>query len=125
MDISVIRDRIRMIEELEKDNKVSKEMVKSELEADSDYVDAVKEGKEINAKKKRLKDTILGREGIQKTVFDIKANDEEIATLREILSAELIEFYQEKKTDEIEDAQGVKRKFKFAVRLSASNKSRE
>ena len=117
MDIKTIRNRIKMIEELEEENRVSKELLKSALENDAQYTEAARETKEALSKRKRIKDEIFSQPGNEKVVEDIKANKEEMSTLQEILSVELAEYYTKEKTDEIEDSSGQRRKFKLVVRL--------
>jgi len=118
MDIASIQNRIKMIEDLEAENRTLKDMISSELESDQIFQDAQKESKEKALFKKRERDRVLAEEGNQKTLSDIKANQEEISTLKEILSTELIDFYGKSKIDEIDDGSGSLRKFKFSVRLS-------
>jgi hypothetical protein len=117
MDIGTIQNRIKMIEDLEKENRVFKELIDSELENDEEYIESTKLAKEKALERKRAKDKILSKEGMQKTLSDMKANQEEVNTLREILSVELVDFYQKNKIDEIQDANGVLRKFKLSVKL--------
>jgi len=117
MEISTIKNRMKMIDELEEENKVSKELLKSALENDEEYVVAAKETKETLAKRRRIKEKILEEPENKKVNENIKANKEEIKTLHEILSAELVEYYQKNKTDQIEDSNGVQRKFKVVVKL--------
>ena len=122
MNITTIRQRIRMIEELEGENRVSKELLKSALENDAQYTEVARETKEALSKRRRIKDEIYSQSENEKVVEDIKANKEEIDTLQEILSAELADYYAREKTDEIEDAKGTKRKFKVIVKLLPTGK---
>jgi hypothetical protein len=117
MDIGTIQNRIKMIEDLEKENRIFKELINSELENDEEYIESTKAAKEKALERKRAKDKILSKEGMQKTLSDMKANQEEISTLQEILSVELVDFYEKNKIDEIQDANGVLRKFKLSVKL--------
>lgn len=117
MDLISIRKRLSQIDELEQQNKASREMLKSELESDPAYVQAFEEAKAVVAKKKQIKDGILGRGPNEKLVVEIKENLEEIATLKEILSAELVQVWEESKQEEIEDQNGSLRKFKLMVKL--------
>lgn len=122
MDTSTIRNRIKMIDDLEAENKTSKDLLKSALENDGSYVEAAREAKEALSKRKRIKDTIYSQVENKKVVEDIRANVEEIETLQEILSTELANYYATAKTDNIEDAQGTKRKFKIIVKLMPSGR---
>lgn len=117
MDLSVIKERIKIIEELETENKKAGELLKSALENDEVYTKVAEEAKAINKKRKELKDSIMMREGNIKLVEDIRENMDEIKTLKEILAVELMDFHEKNKTDEIADANGETRKFKFSVKL--------
>ena len=121
MDLGVIKERIGIIERLEQENRVSRELIKDALENSETYKDIASKAKESATEKKRIKDTILNEDGNKSAVESIKENMEEISTLKEILSAELMEFYQEKKTDEIEAADGTPRKFKISIKLTRKN----
>lgn len=117
MDITTIQKRISLIEKGKKKISDAKEMLKGELENDPAYVEAAQEAETANAKKKRIKEEILGRGSNQKLSSEVKANTEEVSLLKEILSAELMEVYKEEGKAEISDADGDSRKFKIVVNL--------
>lgn len=117
MEIGQIQKRIEMIEKLQREVRDSKEILKGELENDQNYVEAFEEAKEAANKKKRIKQEIENQGSNKQMLVDIKENTEELGTLKEILSAELIEYYSTNKSDEITDANGEIRKFKFSVKL--------
>ncbi len=112
MDLETIRKRIEQLEKYEQETKINKEMLKGELENEPSYLEAVEEAKLVNQKKKQIKDEVLGKGPNQEILKTIKDTQEEIVTLREILSAELTEFYQQNQTDEIGN-----RKFKVTAKL--------
>lgn len=118
MEIEGIQKRIAMIEKYEEEIRVAKEMLKGELENSTEYLQAEEETKEAQNKKKKIKEDILNSGPNQKLVADIKSNTEEISTLREILSAELVQVFKESDTDEIQDATGEKRKLKVSIKLA-------
>lgn len=111
-DIATIQKRIEQLEKLKEEVKISKEMLKGELENDLAYLEIAEEVKAGTQKKKQIKDEIIGKGPNQEILATVKNNLEEISTLNEILSTELMDFYQENKTDEILD-----RKFKVTVKL--------
>jgi hypothetical protein len=112
MDLETIRKRIDQLEKLEQEVKINKEMLKGELENEASYLEVVEESKLTAQKKKQIKDEILGKGSNQEGQKNIKDTQEEIATIREILSAELTEFYQENQTDQVAN-----RKFKITAKL--------
>jgi uncharacterized surface protein with fasciclin (FAS1) repeats len=117
MDLESIQKRIGMMEKYQEEIRACREMIKSELESDQAYQDAVVEAQEMINKRKKIKEEILAREPNQKLVNEMKENSEEISTLKEILSAELVKVWEESQTDEITDADGATRKFKLMVKL--------
>ncbi len=117
MDLSVIKERIGIIEKLEEENKKAKELLRSALENDASYTQIAEEAKSAAKKRKEVRDAIFNQEGNAKLAEDIRENLDEIKTLRDILSVELMDFYNEKKTDMITDQDGSTRKFKISVKL--------
>ena len=114
-----------MIDDLDEENKKSKELLKSALDNDTEYEQVAREAKEVLSKRRRIKEKIMEEPGNKKVSEDIKANKEEIETLQEILSAELVEYYTKNKTDQIEDSSGVQRKFKLVVKFLPKNSNFE
>lgn len=117
MDISQIQKRIGLLEKMAKEVRDARDMLKDELENDPIYIEVVKEADEAVSKKKRIKEEILGRGPNLKLSEDIKANNEEMKTLKEILSAELTQVWGESQIDEITDHNGDVRKFLVGAKL--------
>lgn len=117
MDIPSIQKRINAIEKLKEDMKVSAEAMKNALDNDGSYQEATREAKEINGKKKRIKDEILNMAENREFVEKVKDIKEEIGTLEELLAYELMEYSQQNNTDMIQGDDGLVRKFKILVRL--------
>lgn len=117
MDLDSIHKRINMIDGLQRQNKETREMLKSELENDDRYRAAVEQVDEVSKEKKRIKEEIESTGSNKQLVETIRENNEELSTLKEILSAELAEVYVEKKSDEITDENGDVRKFKITATL--------
>ena len=118
MDIEMILKRIGQLEKLQEEVKINKDMLKGELENDLKYLEVVEEVKAAVQKRKQIKDEILGTGPNQEVVANIKNENEEISTLKEILTAELVAHFQENQTDEIAG-----RKFKLNARLLPKNYS--
>jgi predicted RNase H-like nuclease (RuvC/YqgF family) len=117
METVSVAKRIEMLERLTEEVRACREMLKSELESNPQYVEAFEEAKEVVSKKKRIKDEILSTGPNQKLVSEMKDNLEEISTLKEILNQELIDLWEKEKTDEIADPSGGTRKFVVTVKL--------
>lgn len=118
MDISIIKERIGQVETFRNENKISRQALQNELDNDTDYLAVCEEMKAIQDKRKRIREAIWSKPETQKLLSDIKENREELTILQEILSTELMEYYAENKTDEIEDADGEQRKFKFSAKFA-------
>lgn len=118
MSIPEIQKRIEIIDKLTEENRYSQEMLRSELECDADYMDTVAKAKEINTKKKRLKEEIYEKGSNKELLEKVKENKEEISTNKEILAHELAKLYVTSNTNEIQDNSGDNRKFKINITLS-------
>lgn len=117
--------RIALIEKYQEEIRIAKETLKVELDDSPEYKEAELAAKEANRKKKQIKDEIWGKPSNRSLRDDIQANTEEIATLQEILSAELMQIFQEKNVDEVPDENGQLRKFKVTVKLLPKGGERE
>lgn len=117
MEITSVQKRIALIEKLEAENKINKELLKAELENDPHYLQAHEEAKATAMKKKNLKEEILNQPANAEIAEKIKDNQEEIATNKDILNAELLDHYRKHNTDEVTDASGSLRKFKVVIKL--------
>ncbi len=119
MKIDEIQQRIEKIGDLQKGLKTAKQMLKDALDNDSAYQQAAEEAKVGTSQKKQLMNDIYNQTENQKVIQEIKEAREEIATLKEILSEELIEYRQEHKTETITSKEGEALVFKFSVKLSS------
>lgn len=109
--------RIEQIETLEKENREARLMLKESLENDPIYLESIEEVRSATLKRQKIKNAILAKNENQKIQAGVKENIEELGTLRDILSLELMKIYQEKQTDEIVDQFGEPRKFKIFAKL--------
>ncbi len=117
MDIQSIQKRIASIEELRESIKTSQEAVKNALDNDGVYKDITEQAKQVNTKKKKIREDILNQAENREFVDKIRDVKEEISTLEELLSYELVEYSQQNNTDMIQGNDGLVRKFKIKVQL--------
>lgn len=117
MEIAAIQKRIASIEKLKEEMKVAQEAIKNALENDAAYQTILKQTKDLNAQKKRVREDVLNQAENHDFVEKIKDTKDEISTLEELLAYELVEYYQKNNTDMIEGNDGLVRKFKIVVRL--------
>ena len=109
--------RISRLEKFREENRIAKETLKAALEEDAEYQAAAQDAKAAAQKKKQIKDQIWASADHQALLAKIKENAEEIATLEEILTAELMQIYQDQNIDEVPDESGEPRKFKVSVKI--------
>ncbi len=117
MDIATMQRRIGLIEKYKEEIKIAKEALKLELESDATYQEAARKAKEAASVKKQAKDQIWGTHTNRKLLDDILTNTQEINTLEEILSDELMDYAQAHQTDQITNERGEPIKFKLMVKL--------
>lgn len=122
MDRQQIIERLKKLDDLGGKIKVAKDMLADALDNDAMYQEVEDEAKQASDKKKKLTNEIYNLPENRKAVDEIKTAREEIATLKEILSEELIEYRNQHKTESIEGPDGQMRIFKFSVKLSAKPK---
>lgn len=125
MDIEQLRSRIAELEKNQTEIKTAKDTIKQQLENDLEYIQARDEAKKANQKKKQIKEGILSLPENQKFVMEIKNNTQDLSVLKDILSAELMDFYQKSKKEEFVDDQGRVRKFKIQAVLISENRQNE
>lgn len=119
MDRQQIIERLQKLDDLNGKIKVAKEMLADALDNDATYQEVEDVAKQASDKKKKLTNEIYNLPENRKAVDEVKVAREEIATLKEILSEELIEYRNQHKTESIEGPDGQMRVFKFSVKLSA------
>ena len=124
MEIDQIRARIAELEKNQAETKTAKAAIKQQLDNDAEYIQASEEAKKANLKKKQVKDMIMALPENQKYAEEIRNNNQDLSVLRDILSAELLDYYQKSQKEEFLDDDGKIRKFKIQAKL-ASDKQNE
>lgn len=125
MALADIQQRITDIEAEKEQVNTLKEMLKDSLENDIPYQEAYAEQKDWAAKAKKAKEAAYAAANADKIQEKIAEHNEKIKSLNELLSYDLLQFYQENNTNEFEDANGNVRKFKVAANLVRGGKSEE
>ena len=113
MEIEQLRARIAELEKNQTETKTAKNAIKQQLDNDAEYVVAREEAKKANIKKKQIKDMIMALPENQKYAEEIRNNNQDLSVLKDILSAELLDYYQHSKKEEFLDDAGRIRKFKI------------
>jgi 6-pyruvoyl-tetrahydropterin synthase len=121
MSNQVINKRLQIIKELAEELNVLKEQFDDALLNDPQYQEVQERVDELKTKAKeetaQVKEKILAKDSVKAIQEDIKERKEEIRNHKEILSQELVEYYKETGSNEIEDLEGNVKKMKFSVKL--------
>lgn len=112
-----IQKRIEQLEQAQNEMKILKTSLEDALKEDSQFQEVDLQLRELNTKKKRIKDEIWGQPTYQDAIAKIKDIKEEIKDLGDILNHELLAWRQENNTDEIVGSDGTTRKMKINVRI--------
>jgi len=122
MELNKIHERMNQIEDYKEKNKIARGALRDELGVNEEYQEVQEELKALKERLKRIKGEVWAQTETQKMTANIKENQEELDTLEEILSTELMEYYKENEVMEIEDADGEKRQFKLVAKLLPKKK---
>ncbi len=117
MDLEKIQKRIEQVEQAQNELRIIKVTLEDALKEDGNFQELDLQLRELNTKKKKVKDEIWGQTTYQDALAKMKDIKEEIKDLSDILNHELLEWRKENDSDEIIGADGTLRKLKINVRL--------
>ncbi len=117
MDLEALQRRIEQLEQAQNEVKSLKTVLEDALREDDRYQEVDLSLREMNMKKKQLKDEIWGQATYQEALAKLKDIKEEITDISDILNHELLQWRQEHNSDEIIGSDGTTRKLKVSVRL--------
>lgn len=117
MAVEDIRSRLAEIEEEKEKVTTLKDMLKNALENDIPYQEAAAEQKDWSAKVKQAKEAAFAAASGDEIQEQISEINEKIKSLNELLSYELVQYYEEYKTNEFTDNEGNTRRFKVGASL--------
>lgn len=120
MSKEMILKRLKIIQDLMEDLNKLKEVYEEALENDPLYQEVQEETSKVKEETKVKKEKVVNNPSYKAISEQIKEKREELKEVREILSQELIDYYRENGTLEIEDADGNVKKMRFSVRLVSS-----
>jgi hypothetical protein len=113
MAVEDVRQRLAEIEEEKEKVSTMKDMLKNALESDIPYQEAAAEQKDWSTKTKQAKEAAYAAANGDEIQDEIAEVNEKIKSLNELLSYELVQYYQEYKTNEFTDLEGNTRRFKI------------
>ena len=113
----MIEKRLKIVADLQAELNGLKEQYNDLLENDSQFQKVQEELATIKADAKEKQDKLLSN-GVSKAIVEqMKEKRQEIKENKEILSQELVDYYKESGSMEIEDADGNVKRLKFNVTL--------
>lgn len=117
MNKEMIEKRLKIVADLQAELNGLKEQYNDLLENDSQFQKVQEELATIKADAKEKQDKLLSN-GVSKAIVEqMKEKRQEIKENKEILSQELVDYYKESGSMEIEDADGNVKRLKFNVTL--------
>ena len=117
MNIDMIEKRLQIIQDLQLELNALKTQYADMLENDTTFQEIQEELKKIRQEYKQKQEKTLDKSTYKAFVDQIKDKKQELRENNEILSQELVEYYRESGSNEIEDADGQVKKMKFTVKL--------
>jgi hypothetical protein len=117
MAIEDIQHRLAEIEAEKEKATTLKDMLKNALENDIPYQEAAAEQKDWGAKAKKAKEDAYAAANGDEIQEEISEINEKIKSMQELLSYELVQYYEEYKTNEFTDLNGNTRRFKVGASL--------
>ena len=118
METEMILKRLKIIQDLHEELDKMKEHYDDALESNAPYQELKVELSKIREESKVKQEKILNNSSYKGLSEQIKEKRQELKENNEILAQELIEYYKENGTLEIQDHEGNVKKMKFSVRLT-------
>lgn len=113
----VIQKRLKILDDLLHEITKLKGDLEDALQDDPNYGKLLEEEEETKKSRKEKKDRIMSTATVKGYQEELKEKMQEIKENREILAQELVDYYREKGTLEIIDADGNVKHMKFSVKL--------
>ena len=117
METEMILKRLKIIQDLHEELNKMKEHYDDALESNAPYQELKVELSKIREESKVKQEKILNNSSYKGLSEQIKEKRQELKENNEILAQELIEYYKENGTLEIQDHEGNVKKMKFSVRI--------
>lgn len=117
MDSFKIAKRITIIEKLKAEKQTAKNMIDDALINNDSYRKLEMQAEALRDDLKSKKSEILALESNEKVISKMREIAQDLKEEQEVLVEELVEYYRQTKSLEIESADGKKMKLKFSARL--------
>lgn len=117
MNDEVIKKRLKIIKDLQEELNKIKEAYDESLESDAAYQEVQAELDETKEATKKKQEKVLANSTYENFRLKMKEIRQDMAENREILSAELLDYYKTNDSTTIIDDEGREKKLKFSVKL--------
>ncbi len=117
MNQESINKRLKIIADLQVELKKLRALYQESLENDPQYQEIQEQAQKHREETKVRKDQVLSNSSYQNIADKIKDVQTELKEHKEILSQDLVDFYKESGSPEIEDEEGNVKRMKFSVKL--------
>jgi FtsZ-binding cell division protein ZapB len=117
MPTEMIVKRLQIIQDLQEELNKIKSHYDEALESDQQFQELEAETEKVKEEKRVKQEKILANPSYKNLSDQLKEKRQELKEHKEALSQELVDYYRENGTIEIEDAEGNIKKMKFSVRL--------
>lgn len=118
--IENLKKRFATLEKIKEELRAERELLKAEIENSAEYLQLSEEIKAIKARQEQLTEN---NSIIQDIKEKIKEANQEYTEIKEILSAELVNYYRENNDDQIE-ADGKIYRIKVTAKIEKTNQQR-
>lgn len=117
MSIETINKRLKILEDLQEELNKASAVLEETLEDDPAYQKFQEEKAKATEEQKEKKDKVMSRETVKHLDDELKELRKEIKENKEILAAELADYYKETGTLEISVADGDVKRIVFSAKL--------
>ena len=121
--LEVVRRRLSLLQKADEELKLQKEMFENLLINDPQYQEAEAAVKEVTKKKTDQKARIAKTPAAQGILSKIKSLSDDIKDNKQMLSSELMQYYQTAGVTEIEDSEGNVQEFEITIKLKGKRKA--
>jgi uncharacterized protein involved in exopolysaccharide biosynthesis len=117
MNTETIKERLKIIADLQKDLNSANEQYKDVLEENPIYQEVKEEEQEVKQEVKEKKEKVMENPQIKEYKTQIKEIRDDIKEHKRVLAQELAEYFKESGNMEIVDAEGNTKRMVFSVKL--------
>ncbi|HSX39576.1 MAG TPA: hypothetical protein VLI92_03225 [Candidatus Saccharimonadales bacterium] len=118
MNSDMISKRLKIIRDLQEELNKIKEHYDEALESNAQFQQMKEELSKVREESKTKEEKILSNSSYKGMHDQLKEKRQELKDHKEVLAMEMLDYYKENGTLEVEDDQGNVKKIKFSVKLT-------